>query len=187
MRRKWRASIVVPILVGILATTASAIVGGMALAARLLRVDELDASRGPRRLDSSLKGPLLVLTAGQEAKIRYRSAGCFHSIDRIVTFARGEDGLMSARIVDGSTAVYGEPVAYQRALTPVEVAAIDLELANVRSAIGLCTTREEFDVVIRDQSRELGRSHFVDQSCDRPIPPGALSLHKLVSEGASHR
>jgi hypothetical protein len=174
-------------LVGILATTASAIVGGMALGNRLLSADELGDSRAPRRLDPSLKGPLLALTAGQQAEIRYRLAGCFSHIDRIVTFTRGQDGLMSARIVDGSPAVYGAPARYQRTLTPVEVAAIDLELAHVRSAIGLCTTHEELDIIIRDRSRELSRSHFVDESCDRPIPPGPMNLQILVREGSSHR
>jgi hypothetical protein len=175
------------LVVGTFVTIGSAIVGYTGLADRLLRVDELDASRPSRRLDGSLKGPLFALTAGQEAEIRYRVAGCFSSIDRIVTFTRGEHGLMSARIVDGSSAVYGAPAVYQRALTPVELAAIDLELAHVRSAAGGCTQREEFDIVVRDQSRELGRSHFIDESCDRPIPRGAISLSTLVREGLSDR
>jgi len=189
MRWPPKAPVVALVLVGILATAAFAAFGLRALTRWLLQADELDG-RGGSGVRSLLlaplgRGPLQRLADGQRAIVHYRSQGCFHSIDAVLTFVKDPGGRMSVGIVDGRPERSEAP--YRRLLTEAEVRSIDRQLVYSQYARGDgCTTREEFEVVIRGALGEVSRSHFVDESCDGlALGPGGVSLWALWQERAA--
>jgi hypothetical protein len=126
---------------------------------------------------SGCRGNVLAsLKTGQVAEVHYRRLGCFSSVDRIFAFARGDDGNMSVTIAAAQDRKRGALPARQRQLLDDETQDVDQELEHARTTRETeCTTRKEFDLVIRDGAREVRTVHLADASCSGPEALYSLS------------
>jgi hypothetical protein len=127
-------------------------------------------------------GPLARLTSEQEMYLHFHSRGCFHSIDSMLVFSRRASGEMWVKIERQRGA--GAASIPQRLLRDVDVSEVDRQLRYAKAARGTdCTTRQEFEIAIRDHGVEISREHFVDESCDAPEPlAGGVTLYELARE-----
>jgi hypothetical protein len=177
---------IVLVVMGMLATAASAAIGLRALMVLFQPVDELDGAVPRPLLDPGAKGPLLGLAPGQRAQVRYRSRGCFHSIDRNLSFARDDDGWMHVEVT--GIQPWDREDLHERVLTESQVLALDQELLFAQELHGgNCTTREEYEVSVFEGARRLSHVQFANEAClapDRPAGGVTLwTLAKLVPEG----
>jgi hypothetical protein len=111
---------------------------------------------------------LANMSPGQEIELQYQSHGCFHAEDRLFTFRKGPEAVEVEVGPNRERQEHDDGPRTLR-LSPADILGLDEELDYHRSPMPtVCTTSDQFDVVVRELGRELRSDHFLDNSCSAP-------------------